>query len=253
MKWTQVPAGDLNAAEQRLRVAFGDNADQIVNRINADPAFVDRLATFATAGGFTPTTSQERARAIMGTNMLGIEEAAKHLGLTPSPEIIKALAEVPFTEGELEACKNTHLLVANLGTSIIEIRRLVAGKGKVFYGQDWYNNQKFASQPGKVGWELIRKTPVDNSIGKTYSEQQALLAENEYTPTAQTVIYTMVLYFLATGKRLFESVYVRCSDLTSGGYRVDVGDFDADGLYVDRWDDNRDDRIGLSAAQKFEA
>ncbi len=61
----------------------------------------------------------------------------------------------------------------------------------------------------------------------------------------------MVGYFLATGECLFEKIYVRCVDLDSDGRRASVGDFDAGGLRVNVWyDDRRDDRIGVSAARK---
>ena len=55
--WSEIPGGELNAATQRLWVAFGDNADMIVARINKDPKFVENLAQFA-ARGHIPTTFQ---------------------------------------------------------------------------------------------------------------------------------------------------------------------------------------------------
>lgn len=102
-------------------------------------------------------------------------------------------------------------------------------------------------------WKLVRKTPVANSTSKTWSEQQALLMSNEETPTARVMVYMIIGHFLATGERLFEKVYVRCLDLDSDGYRVNVGSFDSNGLFVGNyWDDLRYDRIGVSAARKFD-
>jgi len=49
MRWTEIPAGDLHAAEQRMRVALGENASAVVERINNDPLFLGRIAGFATA------------------------------------------------------------------------------------------------------------------------------------------------------------------------------------------------------------
>lgn len=51
MNWTDVPAGIINAAQQRLLVALGEHADLVADRINADPAFVNALARFAKNGG----------------------------------------------------------------------------------------------------------------------------------------------------------------------------------------------------------
>lgn len=55
MNWTDVPAGIINAAQQRLLVALGEHADSVADRINADPAFVNALARFARNGGSEPS------------------------------------------------------------------------------------------------------------------------------------------------------------------------------------------------------
>ena len=179
-------------------------------------------------GGFEPTTSQNRAREIIGRNMFGIEEAIKHFGVNPSKQQLAVLSEIPFTEGTLEECKNTHVLVAVFPMSILDIR----GKAKLFYYQSWYNKESFAKDKGDVSWQLVRKTPVPNSTSKTWQEQQALLSTNEETPTARVMVYTIIGHFLATGERLFEHVYVSCSDIVSFGDLVGVGFFVSYGLVV---------------------
>jgi hypothetical protein len=200
-------------------------------------------------GGFEATTSQKRAREIMGRNMFGIEEAIKHFGVNPSRQQLAALAEVPFTEAMLEACKKTHVLVALFPLSITEIRGKMTSK--LFYDQSWYNRESFAKDRGDVSWQLVRKTPVENSTSKTWNEQQALLSKDDETPTARVMVYAIIGHYLATGERLFERIYVRCSDLVSGGYRVRVGYFDSVGLYVNNyWGVNPYGYIGLSSARK---
>ena len=200
-------------------------------------------------GGFEPTTSQKRVREIMGRNFFGVEEAIRHFGVNPTRQQAVALSEIPFSEATLEACKDTHILVAVFPLSILEIR----GKSTLFYNQDWYEKEPFARDRGDAEWRLIRKTPVENSTNKTWQEQQTLLAENEETPTARLVIYTITGHFLATGERLFEKLYVRSSDVASGGDRVRVGRFDSDGLGIGHyWDGDRDARLGLPSARKSE-
>ena len=200
------------------------------------------------------TTIQKLAREIMGKNFFGVEEAVQHFGVTPTRAQLSALAEIPFTEAELRECKDTHVLVAVFQMSILDVR----GKDeqKLFYSQEdaWYNEQVFAKQKGnRTFWQLVRKTPVDNSTSKTWDEQQTLLVKNEETPTARVMVYTIIGHFLATGERLFENIYVRCSDVVSNGYRVVVGNFDAGGLNVSSyWDDHRHSRIGVASAQKFD-
>src|SRR3989338_7146181 len=47
--------------------------------------------------GFDSSTSQKKAREIMGKNMFGIEDAIEHFGVNPSKQQLAYLAEVPFT------------------------------------------------------------------------------------------------------------------------------------------------------------
>lgn len=137
--------------------------------------------------------------------------------------------------------------------SILEVKGKVAQGQRLFYEQYWYNKQAFAKDRGETEWKLVRKTPVANSTYKTWLEQQALHASNEETPTARTMVYTIIGHFFSTGERLFVGVYVRCSALGSVGIRVVVGDFDASGLGIDNsWDDDRDSNVGVSAARKFD-
>jgi hypothetical protein len=203
--------------------------------------------------GFEATVSQKLAREIMGNNFFGIEEVIKHFGVNPTKEQIDSLAEIPFSEKTLEECKETHILVAVFPLSIITIRAKVERKLFYNHGDAWYNEQAFAKNEGKICWQLIRKTPVPNSISKTWTDQQALLVENEETPTAQVMVYAIIGHFIVTGERLFENVYVRCSCVDSHGTRVFVGIFGSEGLSViNRWDDSYFATLGLSSVRKFD-
>jgi hypothetical protein len=202
-------------------------------------------------GGFEATTSQKRAREIMGRNMFGIEEAIKHFGVNPSRQQLAVLAEVPFTEAVLEACKDTHVLVAVFPISVLDVRGKAERNLFCSHEDAWYNEQAFAKDRGETQWKLVRKTPVDNSTSKTWDEQQALLGKDDETPMAQVMAYTIIGHYLNTEERLFKNVYVRCSDVVSGGLRVHVGYFVSHGLYVNVcWDDCRSSYIGLSSARK---
>ncbi len=202
------------------------------------------------------TDSQNEAKTIMGTNFFGLEEAAKHLGAKWTQDQLDALATVPFTKEVLEACKDTHVLVAGYPMTLLQVRTKAgrAKKGKLFYTPTggWYETQAFAKKTKvEVRWYLIRKQPVDNSTSKSWDEQQALL-KDETTPTACVMTYTVMGHFLNTGERLFENVYVRCSDIVSDGNRVYVGCFDAYGFGVRGYSDGfRYSYLGLSASRNF--
>ncbi len=186
----------------------------------------------------------------MGKNFFGIEEAIKHFGVKPTKQQIAALSEVPFDAKVLTACKDTHVLVAVFPMSILDIGGLVNEKG-LFCKQDWYNTQAFAKEKGEVGWQLVRKEPIADSTNKNWEEQRGILGEDEETPTAGGLVYTIIGHFLATGERLFENSYVRTSSLDSDGSHVRVGVFGARGLNVHNFFDYyRYSSIGLSGARK---
>lgn len=238
MKWTDVLGGKIFAAFTRLMVAFGDQADVIVDKINADEAIAARVAALCLHNGYEPSVSQAKAREIMGRSMFGIEEAVKHFGAVLSKRQLAYMAEIPFSEETLRACKNTHILVAVVPISIVAIRTKTAdvkmpAKHRMFYQQDWYDGNSVGNDAGHLEWHLVRKTPVADSTSKTWEQQQDLLdLEIEETPEAQVVVYTIIGYFLATGERLFEKAWVRCRTLAPGGDRVRVGRFGAGGLDV---------------------
>lgn len=237
--------------EVLLKFETAGLTDELAQRVidSKDNDLAAKVVSLIQNGGFEPTTNQKRAREIIGRNMFGVEEAIRHFGVNPKRQEVAALSEIPFSEATLEACKNSHVLVAVFPLSILEIR----SKAKLFYDQSWYNKESFAKDRGETEWQLIRKTPVDNSTSKSWTEQQALLPKNDETPEARTLVYTTIGHFLATGERLFEKIYVRCSDVASGGGRVCVGGFDATGLFVDLHSDvYRRDALGVSSARKSE-
>lgn len=225
-------------------------------RLRSDAVYADKVAAsfrgeVETVVVFQSTPSQIRARQIMGRNFLGVEEAVRHLKVNPSEADLQALAEVPFSEEVLTSCKNTHVLVADFGLSICDVRSRV--KRQLFYRHEdaWYNGEEFAKKTSKPCWRLLAKTAVPASFIKTFADQQALLNKDEEVPEARVVVYTIILYYLATGERLFDSCYVRCSDTSSDGNRVNVGYFDSDGLLVnDYWGGDADDGVGLASARK---
>ena len=195
------------------------------------------------------TMSQEAAREIMGVNMLGTIEVERHFGVLTDAQL-EALAVIPFSKETLRACAKTHILVADIGLSFLDVRSK-ASKG-LFYKQRWYESHEFASRTETACWRLIRKTPVENSLSKYWTEQQTLIDNKiDEVPSARQVIYTTILHFLVTGERLFEKVYVRTCDVDSNGSHVYVGNFDGGGFDVEHWgDDNRNDNLGVASARK---
>jgi len=256
-KWTEVPAGDLNGAIQRLQKEFGDHADEIVRRINIDPMFVNHLGRFMRNGGYTDVTSKDDARRIMGENFFGVGEAIKRFDIGPTRQQLAVLEKVPFSESVLRKSKNTHILVAVFPLSILDIRDIVIrlsdrAVSNFFASQAWYENQIFAIDRGDIGWQLVRKEPVAHSFTKSWNDQQDLHSADEETPMARIMVYTIIGHFILTGKRLFKNVQVRCADAGSNNSHISVGSSDIGGLDINCYhlDNVPKNNIGLAACKK---
>jgi len=249
----EVPLGKATSGFTKLLRELGTGGKQVVEKLDDDPAYVRRIVRFMQAGGYSPSTDQKRARDIMGSNFLGVEDVIKHLGISFTDDELSALRDIPFPESVLTECKDTHILFPGYPLTILDIRSKVPQELFYSHGDAWYNNEKFAKKE-KVGlrWYLIRKDIIQNSTSKTYQEQTALLPDTEEVPRACEVVYMIILYYLAYQKRLFERLYGRCVDVSSLGYRVDVGNFDSGGFDVGRWADfSRDGNVGLAASRKL--
>lgn len=177
------------------------------------------------------TVEQRIARKIMGKNFFGPYDACLYFGLKLDDMSLVRFAEdkIPFSEATLQECKDTHILVANFGLPIFGIKDRVAIKG-LFFNQDWYDKQAFTKGWGKVSWQLVRKTPADNSISKNWIEQQALLGQDDEIPNAQVMVYAIIGHYLATSERLFKNAEVRTSSVDSNGLHISVG-FDNSGSF----------------------
>jgi hypothetical protein len=184
----------------------------------------------------------------MGKNFFGIIDACAHFSVIPAKQQVAFYnSKVPFTESILEVCKDTHILIAIFSLSALDIREQ---SPNLFYEQSWSTHQVFEKNKGKLGWQLIRKTPVPDSFKKNWDEQQVLLHEDETTPSAQVMVYTLIGHWKKTSERLFKKVFVRCSDLDSGGDRVHVGDYSGRLLVSSGWEGGRHSDLGVSASRK---
>jgi hypothetical protein len=123
--------------------------------------------------------------------------------------------------------------------------------GDLFFegGNAWCVQQAFARSIDVASWHLIRRTPVENSFGKSMDEQRALLGKNEYVPSARALVYAMVGHYLKVRERLFSDVYARCRDMSDDS-GVAVGFMRGRGLHIARVmsDGPVDGRIGLASA-----
>lgn len=262
MRWTEIPAGGLHAAEQRLRVALGDRADDLVTLVNADRSFANLVASDIMKRiaekrieslNLNPWWERnwEKARKIMGQdNFFGIKEAIRHFNVkTDYQRVENVFSEIPFSEDVLKQSRNTHILVAVFPLSISEMQEHINVNCDVWY-------YEISRNRCEMGWHLIRKTQVKNSFRKEWRKQETLIGEYEEVPTVQLMLYTVIGHYLTTGKRLFKDIYVRTSSVINSAGPVDscylrviVGSFRSGGVCINCCYDNiHVELLGISSA-----
>jgi len=222
-----------------------------------------KVVAYVQRGGYDPTTSQKRAREIMGKNFLGVEEVAECFGIQLTQEELTKVAEILFTEATLQECKDTHILFLGVNhdkegkpLTINRFREMFpsTGQPRFWSYESWHDKEKFATkETAELKWYLVRKAITEESRSKNYTEQEKLLKENEERERAIVYVYGIFLMFRARNERLFETDYAWCTDLGSYGCRVYVGSFDSGGLFVSSyWDGGCALAWGLAPARKFE-
>lgn len=215
MQMTDVPHGKLSSALFNLSRALGDRGDQIVDRLNRDSEFVRRLADFAVAGGFSPMTTIQTARLIMGKNMFDENDCLKAvfplLGNFPDNRIGQGVNKVyvPFSEETLRLRADTHVLVLVLpitigamlghfkdgrvhGIPIIHRDHGIEGTSANRVGKYYADHCAFV----RARWCLIRKNPAEGS-GMDYGEQKMIIQKMGEEPIdLQALIFTHIAFLL---------------------------------------------------------
>jgi len=133
---------------------------------------------------------------------------------------------------ELVASRLTHLLMLIPRGSIFGLRK----HAKKLYrtpifreGEQWWDNEKSAHEPGLAGWYLVRTEPSGANI---WGAGQKNPPRHEKIPSTRVMVYTMVRYFLATGLRLAPNYYWRCAAFGAKGEKGKVGFFNREGIDI---------------------
>jgi DNA polymerase III delta prime subunit len=218
----------------------------------------------------------ERAREILGKDFLGVEavrtleKKLKAIGKNVEFDF-EGLPPIPYTERDLQVAKELgEMLVVRPETmfrdgkeiplTLIELKALfdkdpLRNLIQVFKpkmgdwtgGPQWYEKEKFATQPVdiKLKWALVKKDGLSagdqyhSKCGQWDAQEQSLRqyevdlrkrgAEHAFVHrrTATEAVFDSLLYYVNTGERLLRSKFDCCKTLQSGGDFVSVGDFDS--------------------------
>ena len=116
----------------------------------------------------------------------------------------------------------------------------------------WYKKEDFALEIVlEPRWYLLLKEIVPNSTNLDYSNQLKILPEGYENPKTVAEVAKSMLHQKQTTVYLNPSVYARCDDLTSGGYRVYAGLFVRSGLALSDWVGLPGYYVGLAASRQF--
>ncbi|MDD4319839.1 MAG: hypothetical protein PHW10_05980 [Candidatus Peribacteraceae bacterium] len=175
------------------------------------PAFADCVAAYvrSQAQPLVETPSQQHAHAIMGDHFFGPEEVHRLCGAPFGGESLRQLDCVPFREGTLLECRDTHVLFAGFPFSI---RRMHARRRSFFRPLE---NARFDSfvrdERVDLRWYLMRRTFTP--LEQTFDEQRLSLRGFEEVPLACEVAFMGLLYRLSQRRNLFRDIRILCGDI----------------------------------------
>ena len=222
--------------------------DQARQRVIDDPTFRAELVHFWNGNhAYNDTVTPEQAATIMGNNFHGIDALEHHLGVKLSAKSKRLFGSVPFSAEIMQACAQTHVLVACGQLSLMDVWLV---QTDLFYDIDpWFKAMRFANAKERAGWQLVRKQPVSNSTCKSFNEQKALLGANEMIPSLSVLSQAIILTYLETKECLFPGIFVRASS----GDRAILGQFNGRSFHIDyfAWvSDEPNGGIGLASSIK---
>lgn len=189
----------------------------------------------STPSPYQETESQAAATSIMGKNMLSVAEMIHHFNIQPTPHELAFLETVPFRKETLRACTRTHILLPVFPISAMQMFAAVRAtpSRKIFARKLWHQYRTYAHMlfPGFSGWQLVRITPLPDSVSTCRESRKMLVAQDEEIASAQILLYTMIGFYMARdGIRLFHDKAMRC---LSGSFphvysanRIVIGPFD---------------------------
>lgn len=212
-------------------------------------------------------TGLDEARRILGDAVLGPEEIAAGLGADPLGALAAgdraAVARIPFDRDTLErAATEASLLVLRVARddagplTIVRLGEIVphgldphvhTGVGYALRDEWTIDTQPLGTvETCAVGWALVRRTPLPETLNRTRDAQDAVLAALPPAPhpprrSAVEAVYDTLLWHRVRGERLLANAWDWSrSGSTDAGWAA-VGDFAPTGLRV----------IAYSAAVRF--
>ena len=181
------------------------------------------------------TPSYATAKRVLGCNFMPPQNSLMAGNTLP----------IPWSEASLERYSESHMLSFVPALSICDMA--ISSDLSHFFNQTEFTDEKFMKSPPIPGWHLIQMNPVFGSGNKWWLEQRLMLAKCETVPSAAVLSYSVIMYYLQTGLRLFENSFVRTTDVCRDGRRVSFYNFNQDGVHYDSWSEINYHHIKVAA------
>lgn len=192
------------------------------------------------------STESQKAREILDEDMVGPEEIQRVFG-SASP----AAGSVPFSVAQLERAKaEGELLVLRMsraGGEALTLLQLIRRFPTAFDGtylqkmgyqlkSEWgIELEPLASEETCADrWALVRKEPLLQTCNLSYEEQDELIGAmgKLRRRTATEIVYDLVVYHGARGRRLLYDAWDWSSSRTEDGGYLNAGHFDDKGMQI---------------------
>lgn len=197
----------------------------------------------------------DRARSILGDDLITPEEIATARGITYSAAQLQQFADTLPAAEELQWLRqDDYILVPGPATpqGLLDIRAMHTAH---FYTKEdgWYANadQTFSrNDKANVQWFKVPKAIyLTVSLNKSWDEQVAMIPEDCYILNATELAWVVTTYHAVRGIYLLPD-HARTSSVSADGGHVGLGRFDSRGLIVGICFDHRVDGLGLAVARE---
>ncbi len=170
------------------------NLDEVsIQNIMKNPSRVTRDMNLLLRYNSVPKVNEEALRSIMGENFIGTEEIQYFFNKITDDEE-EAFSRISFSEEVIKSCAQTHILIADTGRSIIDLRKCGLRSFCISLIYEGFDEEKFPHTWEKPCWRLIRKTLVPDSFAQILSDQKKLIdIWVDEIPSARQIFYLHTL------------------------------------------------------------
>lgn len=248
-EWNRVGAGLIAAGQTNFWKECMGNAELIARMLSDDPGYAARLVHFAERGCYPISTAPDEAERIMRDSYIGPNQWWLHDLSTRG----QAFPWVPYSIEELEAARDTHILVCVPPVSIADLyspdqSRFNKARLKPSHDNALYESKKsFATHRGVTQWRLIRTTPLKESLGLRYKDQCSLLGPRQVVVDARSLLFVMLAAHRVRKQLLFDDCLVRCAERDAPYHHIVTGNFSGTHTTIRSQHDNAENkRIGVA-------